>query len=221
MIESKKIVDNENSNIVNKHLSPERLTTVQLIKNLNSQRRFSTPIMLHDKNGLSLVDRLKAKNSQSKRFSFLMSESNPKNSSVSICQVNDSTQINTTNMAKSNLNSNSNLDNSNFQSIQGSNIPLIQNLSIMNNKPSSFNPIQKLSYYQQPVTMNTMVLMNLLNDKEKKQPNNNITNKKKDKNNKKPKETIREGDWICSDCQNLNFSFRSNCNKCSCDRKNY
>lgn len=26
--------------------------------------------------------------------------------------------------------------------------------------------------------------------------------------------TIREGDWICMFCQNLNFSFRSECNRC-------
>ena len=26
--------------------------------------------------------------------------------------------------------------------------------------------------------------------------------------------TIREGDWICLYCQNLNFSFRNECNRC-------
>lgn len=26
--------------------------------------------------------------------------------------------------------------------------------------------------------------------------------------------TIREGDWICMFCQNLNFSFRNECNRC-------
>ena len=26
--------------------------------------------------------------------------------------------------------------------------------------------------------------------------------------------TIREGDWICFFCQNLNFSFRNECNRC-------
>lgn len=25
----------------------------------------------------------------------------------------------------------------------------------------------------------------------------------------------REGDWICSDCKNLNFSFRTKCNRCN------
>jgi len=37
--------------------------------------------------------------------------------------------------------------------------------------------------------------------------------KKKEKNKKK--QIIREGDWVCSECQNLNFSFRNNCNKCA------
>ena len=30
---------------------------------------------------------------------------------------------------------------------------------------------------------------------------------------KKPFE-IREGDWTCSNCNNLNFSFRVKCNRC-------
>lgn len=36
---------------------------------------------------------------------------------------------------------------------------------------------------------------------------------------KKPKE-IREGDWLCPICANINFSFRKFCNKCSFFRKN-
>ena len=29
----------------------------------------------------------------------------------------------------------------------------------------------------------------------------------------------REGDWICSQCKNLNFAFRSICNKCKLPKK--
>lgn len=38
-------------------------------------------------------------------------------------------------------------------------------------------------------------------------------------NIKKPKE-IREGDWFCPICSNINFSFRKYCNKCHFFRKN-
>lgn len=41
---------------------------------------------------------------------------------------------------------------------------------------------------------------------------NNSQNSKKDKY-KKPFE-IRLGDWTCSECHNLNFSFRNKCNRC-------
>lgn len=56
-----------------------------------------------------------------------------------------------------------------------------------------------------------------------KEYNNIITNrissncyydKKINENNKKKTFTLREGDWICLKCNNLNFSFRIICNKC-------
>lgn len=28
----------------------------------------------------------------------------------------------------------------------------------------------------------------------------------------------REGDWICSNCKNLNFAFRMECNRCKCSK---
>lgn len=37
---------------------------------------------------------------------------------------------------------------------------------------------------------------------------------KKKQGNKKRKYVEREGDWICSKCNNLNFSFRDICNRC-------
>jgi len=44
-------------------------------------------------------------------------------------------------------------------------------------------------------------------------------NKKKDdkKNKKKVKE--RKTDWLCLNCQNLNYGFRKNCNRCQIQRK--
>lgn len=36
----------------------------------------------------------------------------------------------------------------------------------------------------------------------------------KDCENKLNKNQCREGDWICLNCSNLNFSFRKKCNRC-------
>ena len=44
-----------------------------------------------------------------------------------------------------------------------------------------------------------------------KNKNNKLKEEKKE--NKKPFE-VRLGDWTCSKCENLNFSFRNNCNRC-------
>lgn len=55
--------------------------------------------------------------------------------------------------------------------------------------------------------------------------NDNIINKAEtcdltNKNKKKKKmPQAREGDWVCSSCHNLNFSFRTACNKCPFERK--
>ena len=42
-------------------------------------------------------------------------------------------------------------------------------------------------------------------------------------NNKSPKFKKpfceREGDWICFNCHNLNFAFRTNCNRCHLTKK--
>lgn len=40
------------------------------------------------------------------------------------------------------------------------------------------------------------------------------SNKKKDDKKKKKPFVEREGDWICFKCKNLNFAFRTNCNRC-------
>lgn len=40
----------------------------------------------------------------------------------------------------------------------------------------------------------------------------------KEQKAKKPFE-IREGDWTCFDCHNLNFSFRKKCNRCGLDKE--
>ena len=60
--------------------------------------------------------------------------------------------------------------------------------------------------------------------------NNNYYKDKGDKGNKKNNKgkkpfIERPGHWICNNCQNLNFSFRNNCNRCNLSKnknqKNY
>lgn len=233
------LIKNDEENIlINKYLSPVRPSGMKL-NSLNAQRRFSTPLMIPDKNGLSLVDRLKAKNAnqfQSKRSSIILCadalEIKNTNTSAYLVTSNDTTQVHTASNLKSNLNSNSNLENSNLC------FPYQNNILSMNtsNKNSGYisnktiNQIQsKASYFPiQPVNMNTMVFLNLLNIKEKKnnaqtnpitipiQQSSKFNSKKKVK---KTKEVVREGDWICVECQNLNFSFRTSCNKCSYEKR--
>ena len=52
------------------------------------------------------------------------------------------------------------------------------------------------------------------------EPNNNISGiVKKVKNKKKPFDR-RKGDWNCPECNNLNFAFRINCNRCKFPKPN-
>ena len=59
---------------------------------------------------------------------------------------------------------------------------------------------------------------NKQNNNNKKEPQNNGKNKfdngKKNKQKNKKFFEVREGDWRCSQCNNLNFSFRNKCNRC-------
>ena len=50
--------------------------------------------------------------------------------------------------------------------------------------------------------------------------NNNNNSNTQNKKDKKKKQLQREGDWICLECQNMNFSFRTKCNKCSFEKIN-
>ena len=94
-----------------------------------------------------------------------------------------------------------------------------------------------------PITMNTMVFHHIMNQNKHKTINQVVSNLnkvkvddseslftlseasliegikssniEKKKKKKKVNSSCRDGDWICSECQNLNFSFRTICNKCS------
>ena len=45
--------------------------------------------------------------------------------------------------------------------------------------------------------------------------NNKFDNGKKNKHKSKKNFEMRDGDWKCCNCNNLNFSFRNKCNRCS------
>ena len=55
--------------------------------------------------------------------------------------------------------------------------------------------------------------INMENSEEKNLNDNNTETNKKEEKIKKPFE-IREGDWTCEFCYNLNFAFRTKCNRC-------
>ena len=83
-------------------------------------------------------------------------------------------------------------------------------LSLANNgyefKPKNFNP----SFIKNPPNINNIYINQMIN-------NNsyllNLANKKNIGNNAANKRDQKQ-DWICAFCKNLNFSFRTKCNRC-------
>ena len=74
---------------------------------------------------------------------------------------------------------------------------------------SNFNgDINSLQLFNQQDISFSPKLLNKSNIKEKGEKDNKKINKFK-----KPF-IERPGDWICVNCQNLNFAFRTNCNRC-------
>lgn len=59
--------------------------------------------------------------------------------------------------------------------------------------------------------IHTKKLKNKENKKDKNKPKNSANKSKKDNY---PYLSLRKGDWLCQFCLNLNFSFRSFCNRC-------
>ena len=75
------------------------------------------------------------------------------------------------------------------------------------------NPIIKhLDFCSQPFVPKDKIIESLLISANAF--NENKTRKKKEKKKKRINFVKREGDWICYKCKNLNFAFRSICNKC-------
>jgi len=167
--------------------------------NFINDRRFSTPMNPSQ----SIINSIGKSDSKYRRTSILQ---------------NQSTTFDSSNMMS--------LISSKFTSGQSKNLNEIityknnpNNINNLNMNVNN-NPYQNYPSYQtgalskvfniNPIGLNMNYSNNLIqNPKEKSN-----FNKKEDKKKKK-KEVIKEGDWICSQCQNLNFSFRIQCNYCS------
>lgn len=107
-----------------------------------------------------------------------------------------------------------------FQQPITMNTMVYQNL-LKSQKKSSVNPgttpiLKKEKEIPSVPISSPSYLINNIEDKVSIEDKRNIS--KKDKNKKSKQQNARDGDWICFECQNLNFSFRIECNKCSFQR---
>jgi hypothetical protein len=112
--------------------------------------------------------------------------------------------------------------NNNFNKMQIlNNLTSHQIINKNENKNENENEIQmnvnSNSYFPKNYFLNNNNIMNNINNNNN---NNFIHNPKIHHNNKgkKPFE-IREGDWTCFHCNNLNFSFRLKCNRCGLSKE--
>jgi len=132
-------------------------------------------------------------------------------------------------------NNNKNVENENY--IQNQNMNNANNYNYQNNFNYPNNNTNNNAYYQNFNNNYTNLNYNINNPKvfiptklrnaeqnnkqnnNKKETQNNGKNKfdngKKNKQKNKKFFEVREGDWRCSNCNNLNFSFRNKCNRCS------
>ena len=190
------------------------------IPNLNSE-------LQNNKNNNTNVD-----NNPNNLFGFSLYPQNPPNIE------NNNNNINNINFVQepdiypgknwSQINNQNNINNNNFTNIYNNNInfnnynynyniniPETTNISnnlinTLNNNPPVFIPKQmrNKNYNQKDNNL-------IMDEKNNKFFNNekNSQNSKKEGKMKKPFE-VRIGDWTCSKCNNLNFSFRNKCNRC-------
>ena len=107
-----------------------------------------------------------------------------------------------------------------------------QNVSNLNPNSTEYLPLQNLNGNLQ--SKSQMILNNQINNPMQNQINNPMQNQvniqeplplfsnnfsynenENKKNNKRGRHFVgRTGDWVCFKCNNLNFSFRTNCNRC-------
>ena len=129
-------------------------------------------------------------------------------------QLNETENIDENNIEKENEEEEKQNNNiNNFNSLNFNQINFLNNLNQFNNN-LFFNNLQidnngiiKNNLLMNKIENNTNNSININNSN-----NNNINNNSN--NNNKKNFQIREGDWNCFNCNNLNFSFRIKCNRC-------
>ena len=175
------------------------------------------------------------KNNSKQRFSY-----NYKNGFNSINDIQINNNINNINNYNNNyINNNYLLSNNNYpQQIFNinyinlnnyQNVPRINNNNIINKRKMTYSIEGPFigNYFNNILNQNSTpnqnqqnlnpILFSYNEEQSKLGVNNNKINSKKNINNAKIKRKpfdIREGDWKCPKCNNLNFSFRKICNRC-------
>ena len=96
--------------------------------------------------------------------------------------------------------------------------PSIQSANGLSNNNSNFiTNISPLPYVNSQINLsNSNLFSNELSMSPNKYSHSHSPKPKKGEHDKKKKKPFveREGDWICFKCKNLNFAFRTNCNRC-------
>ena len=158
-------------------------------------------------------------------------ENNPNNKNLNLNNLTDYNlqnnqpflKIGNNNIINNNINNNNNIyNNNNFNNINNNlNFNNINNYNINNNITPNINidnqqmyiPIQMRNKEQKVKGEKNQKNQKNKDDKKNKFDHSKKNNLKKEGKLKKPFE-VRIGDWNCTKCSNLNFSFRSKCNRC-------
>lgn len=173
------------------------------------KRRFSTPINVHDHSNVWTKKDLCSSPIAEESFTTMIDN---QSTNVTYSQNITSSQGTSTNLLN----------------LVQSNDSLLHMNTEKNYSPSKINMLNPsiANFINQPITMNTMILMNLMKEKQVKYnkmefhaKNTTLRDSNEKKKGKKKSNQPREGDWICKECQNLNFSFRLACNKCSYEKQ--
>ena len=202
---------------------PKLSSDLQNIKNDNSNNS-NNPNSLY---GFSLysqnpvnVENVSDNNNNSQNIGYIPAPNYyPKNYFNQKGNQNNASNNNFSNVYNNNINFNNYNYNFNFPEMPNYNNNILNNLN--SNNPPIFIPKQmrnKDSNQKGNILNNDTNIKFNNNEKtnvKNKFDNNkkNAQNNRKDGRNKKPFE-VRIGDWNCSQCNNLNFSFRNKCNRC-------
>lgn len=87
---------------------------------------------------------------------------------------------------------------------------------------NNFNQTQNKTGYVSPISLSPGSYRQSLSPKKKEevanQKNSGNSNAQQDNKKKKKPFVERQGDWTCMKCKNLNFSFRTICNRCNLNK---